>query len=84
MTMIERLKGTGIALAILVLAVPVAVVITIVFAPLFRWFETQSGIESYGHSGPAQWCYLATYFAVVFVCAVIWSRGRRGKLTRQD
>ena len=79
MTVTERLHGAGIALAILILAFPTSAIGTIVSAPLWRWFETQSGIESYGHSGPAEWCYLVTYSAVVVVCIVFWSRVRRGR-----
>jgi hypothetical protein len=84
MTFTDRLKGVGIAFAILVLAFPPSAIITIVCAPLWRWFELQSGIESYGHSGPAEWCYLATYIVVVAACTVFWSRVQRVRSTRKD
>jgi hypothetical protein len=49
---------------VLLLAVPVTLVVTIMLSPFWNWFEARSGIESIGHSGPANWC-----FAVVFVIA---------------
>jgi hypothetical protein len=51
-------------LLILLLALPVSAVLTWVLSGFWGWFELRSGIESLGHSGPAGWCYLAT-FAVV-------------------
>ena len=63
---------------IVVLALPLAAVLTFLLSPLWNWFESFSGIESLGHSGPAGWC-----FAVVFIGTVSlgwgtwWWRGRR-------
>jgi hypothetical protein len=33
--------------------------------PFWRWFEGVTGIESYGHSGPAEWCYWFVYSIIV-------------------
>ena len=82
MTIAQRLRGAGIAIAILVLVFPVSAIVTIVCFPFWLWFETHSGIESYGHSGPAQWCYLATYIVLVIVCTAIWSNIRRSTSKR--
>jgi hypothetical protein len=30
-------------------------------APLWSWIEATYGIESIGHSGPAEWCFWAIY-----------------------
>jgi len=50
-----------------IVAVPAAVIVTMVLAPFWRWFESASTIESYGHSGPATWCYLASYILILIV-----------------
>jgi hypothetical protein len=40
--------------------------------PLWNWFENSHGIESVGHSGPADWCYLATFSVVVILAVSGW------------
>jgi hypothetical protein len=56
--------GLGVAL----LSIPVAFILTFVLAPFWSWLEATTDIESIGHSGPAEWCYLVT-FTVVF-CSI--------------
>ena len=75
----ERIKGVGIALALLIGCFPVAVVITLITSPVWSWYEAQFGIEAYGHSGPAEWCYLVSYGLLIAGCAIIWSRVNRSK-----
>ena len=70
----QRLKYIGTALIILVVTMPVAFIITIVTHPFWSWFEKASGIESYGHSGPADWCYWFVYFTLVACIAYLWLR----------
>jgi len=55
--------GRPILLVALVLAasIPVALLATILAMPLWRAVESQFGIESVGHSGPASWCFLSVY-----------------------
>jgi uncharacterized membrane protein YphA (DoxX/SURF4 family) len=74
-----RLKGVGIAFIITLVAMPVAVVITFFTFPFWRWFEETNGIESFGHSGPAEWCYLAVYLFTIICAAIIWSQLRHNK-----
>ncbi len=52
-------------LAIIVIASPVSVVITIFTLPVWSWFEAFTGIESVGHSGPSEWCYAVVFFLLV-------------------
>lgn len=59
------------AVLALALALPGAAVLTLVFWPLWSWFEARTGIESLGHSGPAGWCFVATYLAVAGL-ALAW------------
>ena len=46
---------------VLVLLAPVAIAITFFMMPLWSWVELHYQIESVGHSGPAEWCFVATY-----------------------
>jgi hypothetical protein len=55
---------------IVVLAVPAAVVLTFMLSPFWNWFEARFGIESIGHSGPANWC-----FGVVFIVTLCFGFG---------
>ena len=65
----SRARPRAAAIAgIVVLALPVAFVLTMMLAPVWSAIERRWGIESLGHSGPATWCY-----ALVFVCAVLVS-----------
>lgn len=65
--------GVGVALV----SVPVGLILTFFLAPFWTWVEATVGIESIGHSGPAEWCYLVVV-GVVF-CAIggfLMARGR--------
>jgi hypothetical protein len=53
-----------------------SVPLTVVCFPLWSWFESRTGIEAVGHSGPAGWCY-ATTFAVALVAALMTLLARR-------
>ena len=52
------------AVGILLLSIPLAAAITILLAPFWTWIETTYGIESIGHSGPADWCFEAVFMIV--------------------
>jgi uncharacterized protein YceK len=41
--------------AILILSLPLSVILTLLLLPLWRWLAATHGIESVGHSGPAEW-----------------------------
>ena len=79
MTLAGQLKGVAIALAILIACFPPAVIMTLSAASFWRWLERTFGLEAFGHSGPAEWCYLATYFVLVAAATFVWSRARRGR-----
>lgn len=49
------------ALAVLVVCLPIAFIVTIMLLPLWSWIEATYSIESVGHSGPADWCFYAVY-----------------------
>jgi hypothetical protein len=48
-----------------VLAFPVAVVVTLLLTPVWRWLERVSAVESIGHSGPAARCFVLIYLATL-------------------
>ena len=68
----SRLRGFGIALAICIIAAPIAIVGTIALIPLWSWIESRFQIESIGHSGPSEWCYLTTYIVILIGASFIW------------
>jgi hypothetical protein len=58
------LKIIASSIGVLLLSIPLAGILTILLKPLWSWIEANYGIESIGHSGPADWCFEAV-FAVV-------------------
>lgn len=63
-------------LAVVLGALPVALVGTMLAWPFWGRFEAATGIESLGHSGPAEWCFVATYALCVAVGALLFRRSR--------
>jgi hypothetical protein len=58
-------------LGVAVIAVPAAILVTLLTWPFWSWFEAATGIESFGHSGPAEWCYAAMYVVLVAIAAAV-------------
>jgi hypothetical protein len=59
------LKRTLIFAGLFLGLVPIAFVVTISLSGVWSWLERVSGIESMGHMGPANWCYVATYIVLL-------------------
>jgi hypothetical protein len=72
------LVGLGIAL----ISAPAAIIATFVLTPFWSWLEATTGIESIGHSGPADWCYLVT-LTLVF-CGIAVSLFLRARKRRHE
>jgi hypothetical protein len=72
------LKTFGRLAATAALSIPIALVATFLLMPLWSWIEERFGIESVGHSGPAEWCFAATYAVIAAAIAAILLRPRRG------
>ena len=64
----------AVRLGLAVVAVPVALAVTLVLFPFWSWVEHTTGIESVGHSGPASWCYLAVWvpMAAALLMPPLW------------
>lgn len=67
-----RLRGIGIAFAVCLISAPIAIAVTIALLPFLSWVESISEIESVGHSGPAEWCYLMSYIIILTCIFLIW------------
>ena len=68
-----------VAVAVGVLCVPLTLLITIALSPLWSWIEAHFGVESMGHSGPANWCFLAVYFFCFVSVLAIIRKGAKGR-----
>jgi len=70
--------GVVVSAGLLVLLVPVTFIVTIILFPLWSWIEDTFNIESVGHSGPADWCFIVVYALLVgSVIPGFWALRRR-------
>ena len=74
---------TTIALALLfaAAALPLSAVTTLALLPLWRLVEERYGIESVGHSGPADWCFILIYALYLTAGACVFALHLRRKRT---
>ena len=68
------LRHTAGALVVLVLCAPAAFIVTFLLTPLWSWIEANYGIESIGHSGPAEWCFEFVYFLFIALGMFVYWR----------
>ena len=73
MAVSKPLKTGLFLLAFLLLCIPLAIILTLMTSGLWSWVERNFGIEAYGHSGPAGWCYLASYSLLMLAAIFIGS-----------
>lgn len=59
------LKHAAIVVAAIVLGFPTGFIAAIVTSPFWGWFEGATGIESLGHSGPADWVFYLMFSVCV-------------------
>lgn len=64
---------------IVVLSMPVTFVVTIPLMPVWSAIERRWGIESVGHSGPADWCFSLVFATCVTTFTLVARRLRRTK-----
>lgn len=60
-------------------AMPIAIVVTIFLYPFWSWIEQTFAIESVGHSGPANWCFVAVYVVLAAGITTWLTHGRRSR-----
>jgi len=65
---------TTLALALLfaAAALPLSAIMTLALLPLWRVVEERYGIESVGHSGPADWSFILIYALWLSAGAIVW------------
>jgi hypothetical protein len=63
----RRAKRVAGVVFILLLLLPASFVTTFLAWPFWSWIEQTFGIESMGHSWPAEWCFIATYLCFAAV-----------------
>jgi len=80
--MANRLRVAGLVFVIFFVALPVAMLVTIIMFPFWSWVESTFGIESIGHSGPAGWCYWVSYIIILIGAFLIWRAIRRNTKRR--
>ncbi len=84
MSAFQPVKSAGKTLGVLLASVPLAVVATFMLGSVWKWLEATHGIESWGHSGPAEWCYAASYVGCVLLLAAIAAVVGRSSKRGQD
>jgi hypothetical protein len=77
-------RAAALALGVAVVMLPVSAVATFLLLPLWSWVEARWGIESVGHSGPADWCFVAVYAASLVLAAAAGAGLRRRYPPRPD
>jgi hypothetical protein len=55
-------------------AAPLGAITTLLLLPLWRWLEARHGIEAVGHSGPAAWCYGASFLFWLVILGLVGIR----------
>jgi hypothetical protein len=78
-----RIKLLVMALTLIIICIPLAMIITVFSNPLFLWFENTFSVESVGHSGPAEWCYITVYLLLISLSGLIWLKYRRLKTIKK-
>jgi len=72
------IKFLIVAAVIALLTMPAAFMTTLLLYPLWSWIEATFGIESVGHSGPADWCFLVVYASLLAAALfLLWRSWRR-------
>ena len=71
------IKSLIVAALLTLAALPAAFIVTLLLYPLWSWIEATYGIESVGHSGPADWCFWLVYGVFLAVLLpLLWHRWR--------
>ena len=70
--------------AMVLISAPLSIVVTLLLIPFWSWFESTTGIESIGHSGPAEWCYAVVFVVLVTAGSAVLLGKRRGKTAGGD
>jgi len=75
----NRIKSVLIALTLIIICLPLAFIITVFTNPFWLWVENTFSIESVGHSGQAEWCYITVYLLLICAGGLILLKFRNRK-----
>jgi len=75
----NRIKLVLISLTLFIICLPFAFIITVFTNPFWLWIENTFSIESVGHSGPAEWCYITVYLFLICTSGLILLKFRNRK-----
>ena len=64
----------AIVLGMVAILLPLSWVFTFMIFPFCRFLDTQTGIESFGHSGPAEWCFWLDCALMVALFLMLYAR----------
>ena len=64
-------RGLAMISVIVLLGVPVTFFAAIALLPLWSEIERRYGIESVGHSGPAEWCFWVVFLIYLGVALAV-------------
>ena len=64
-------------LAVVLISAPVGILLTLLLLPFWSWLETSYAVESVGHSGPAEWCYVTVYVLLVTTGGIVVALAHR-------
>lgn len=76
------LRSTARWLLLALMLLPLAGIATCMLVPAWDRFESATGIESLGHSGPAGWCYAAVYGVLLALTLFFTARRRAGDASK--
>lgn len=62
---------------IVLMNLPAAMLVTLLALPFWKWLDVSAGFESYGHSGPAEWCYWTVFALLNLSVFAFWVCKRR-------
>jgi len=65
--------------AIILAVIPISILITILLSPFWSRFEKVTGVESFGHSGPANWCFVVIFLIIISILIAIFSNRQWGR-----
>ena len=74
------MRGLVAALVAMALALPVAIVLTFLLLPFWRWLEDTSGLEAVGHASLSEWCFVATWLVLGVPLALLAYRAFRRRV----
>ena len=80
--MVRFARIVAVVIAIPIVCAPLAFLLTVLCAPLWERFEAATSIQSYGHHGPVEWCYVVTFAVLAasgYISAVVAAARRSSR-----